>query len=161
MSEEKVWYAIYTKPRWEKKVYAALVRQGITAYCPLNRVLKQWSDRKKEVEIPLIASYVFVQIETTEQLKVRMTPGVVNFVYWLGKLARIQEAEMDGLMRFVASHNNICIEKASYHKGDAFEIESGLLKGQQALVEKVRKNKLELILKSLNVKLIVDYTPPE
>ena len=161
MTEEKEWYAIYTKPRWEKKVYAALLQQGITAYCPLNRVVKQWSDRKKLVELPLFTSYVFVQIRQTEQLSVRTTAGVVNFVYWLGRLARIHDAEMESLKSFVATHNNICIEKAAYHKGDAFEIESGLLKGQQALVEKVRKNKLELILKSLNIKLIVDYTPPE
>jgi transcription antitermination factor NusG len=156
MRDAKEWYAVYTKPRWEKKVFAALERQDITAYCPLNKSVRQWSDRKKTVELPLFTSYVFVQIGRAEELKVRMTPGVVNFVYWLGKIAVIRDEEMESLKAFVAANNNIRVERLAYSKGDIIEIESGPLKGQQALVKDVRKNKLELILKSMNVKLVVD-----
>jgi transcription antitermination factor NusG len=159
--EEQDWYAIYTRPRWEKKVYESLERQGITAYCPLNRVLKQWSDRKKMVEVPLFTSYIFVRVSQADQLKVRMTSGVVNFVYWLGRIARIREDEIAAIRSFVAANTNIRIEEIAYKKGDTFAIENGILKGQEAIVEDVRKNKLELILKSMNVKLVVDYTPPK
>lgn len=159
MQAVKEWFAIYTKPRWEKKVFSQLERQGITAYCPLNRVMKQWSDRKKTVEIPLFTSYVFVQIAPGEQQQVRMIPGVVNFVYWLGSIARIRDEEIDRLRDFVAAHGAIRVEAIGYSKGDTFEIETGILKGQVATVQEVRKHKLELVLKSLNVKLVVDYTP--
>ena len=50
------WHAVYTKPRWEKKVAALLDAKGIEYYCPLNRVVKQWSDRKKTVLEPLFKS---------------------------------------------------------------------------------------------------------
>ena len=41
------WYAVYTKPRWEKKVASLLDVKGVENYCPVNKVVKQWSDRKK------------------------------------------------------------------------------------------------------------------
>jgi transcriptional antiterminator RfaH len=56
------WYPVYTQPRAEKKAYSALIDKGIEAYLPLHRRLKQWSDRKKWVEEPLISSYLFVRI---------------------------------------------------------------------------------------------------
>ena len=69
MATEKKWYALYTKPRWEKKVYRLLSERGMEAYCPLNKVKKKWSDRIKLVEEPLFKSYVFVHTEEEE------TPG--------------------------------------------------------------------------------------
>ncbi|MBL0358846.1 MAG: UpxY family transcription antiterminator [Chitinophagaceae bacterium] len=53
---------MYTKPRWEKKVACLLDEKGIENYCPLNKVVKQWSDRKKVVLEPVFKSYVFVKI---------------------------------------------------------------------------------------------------
>ncbi|HCY90719.1 MAG TPA: antitermination protein NusG, partial [Chitinophagaceae bacterium] len=54
MSEENYhWYVVYTRPRWEKKVALNLAQKGIEHYCPLNKVRKQWSDRKKMVLEPL------------------------------------------------------------------------------------------------------------
>ncbi len=149
------WYAVYTKPRWEKKVFAALQAQGIVAYCPMTRVVRQWSDRKKTVELPLFSSYVFVRINGLGQEAVRRTPGVVNFVYWLGKLAMIRDTEMAALQDFVAKHKELEVKALPYAKGDTVEIDSGLLKGQKGIVQKAGKKRLELILEQLNVKLIV------
>jgi len=57
------WYALYTKPKNEKKVTEQLQKSGIEVYCPMVTQIKQWSDRKKKTETPLIPSYVFVNIE--------------------------------------------------------------------------------------------------
>ena len=54
------WYVLYTKPKWEKKVAEQLQAMGIDCYCPLVMKERQWSDRKKKVEMPLFNSYVFV-----------------------------------------------------------------------------------------------------
>ena len=88
------WYAIYTRPRWEKKVNSLLLEKGIESYCPLNKVRRKWSDRIKVVEEPLFKSYVFVKIGDEHRTEVRMTTGVVNFVYWNGKPAVIREKEI-------------------------------------------------------------------
>jgi len=77
--EKENWYALYTKPRWEKKVADLLSKRKIVNYCPLNKVQKQWSDRKKIVLEPLFRSYVFVRISESRQPEIRQIDGVVNF----------------------------------------------------------------------------------
>jgi transcription antitermination factor NusG len=78
----KKWYAIYTKPRWEKKVNTILSQKGIESWCPIQRIERQWSDRKKIVEEPLFKSYVFVRISEAEKNEVIITGGVLNFVHY-------------------------------------------------------------------------------
>ena len=76
------WYPVYTHARAEKKAHEALLKKGIETYLPLNRQLKQWSDRKKWVEEPFIKSYLFVNISDQEQMEVLMTKGVARFIYF-------------------------------------------------------------------------------
>ena len=59
----KKWHVIYTAPRAEKKVNERLESQGVETYLPLQKTLRQWSDRKKKVSIPLFNSYVFVRVD--------------------------------------------------------------------------------------------------
>src|ERR1700753_42274 len=106
-TDKKSWFAVYTKPRWEKKVCKSLGERGIEAYCPLNRVRKKWSDRFKWVEEPLFKSYVFVHIAEEDGLAVRMVAGAVNFVYWLGKPAIIQDKEIDVIRKFLNEYTDV------------------------------------------------------
>jgi transcription antitermination factor NusG len=96
----RAWYAIYTKPRWEKKVWQHLDAKGIHTYCPIQRVQRQWSDRKKIIEEPAIKSYLFVRVSPASMLAVLETPGVLHFVRFSGKPAVIRDAEMDAIQRF-------------------------------------------------------------
>ncbi|HVX26897.1 MAG TPA: UpxY family transcription antiterminator, partial [Parafilimonas sp.] len=81
----KSWYAVYTKPRWEKKVNSKLLNKGIESWCPVQKLQRQWSDRKKIIEDPLFKSYVFVHISDAEKSKVLNTEGIIQFVYYLKK----------------------------------------------------------------------------
>lgn len=149
------WYALYTKPRWEKKVAAGLQARGVEAYLPLNRTLKQWSDRKKWVELPLLPSYVFVQVAPEEEGRVRLVEGVINYVYWLGKKAVIRDAEMEALKDFVGRYQHIQLQKLKYQPGDKIELETGPFKGEEATVTAVKGKRVELVLASLGMKLVV------
>jgi len=73
MNSGKNWYAVYTRPKWEKKVAELLSRKRIENYCPLHKSIKQWSDRKKTIFEPLFNSYVFVHVDETDHLPVRQT----------------------------------------------------------------------------------------
>lgn len=152
--KESKWYAVYTKPRWEKKTAALLLQKGLESYCPLNRVVKQWSDRKKKVEEPLFTSYVFVHITEAQKEAVRRTEGVVNFVYWLGKPAVIDEKEIDAIRDFVQQHENIKLEALSLRPGQEIEISHGLLKGKKGRVTRLLGNKIEIVLEQLQVKMV-------
>ena len=107
MVAEKRWLAVYTRPRWEKKVNRVLHERGYESYCPLNKVRRQWSDRIKTVEEPLFKSYVFVKIKDEERTPVRMINGAINFVYWNGKPAVIKEKEIVAIKKFLDEYENV------------------------------------------------------
>ena len=91
------WNALYLKPRTEKKVAQLLKRKGIEYFLPLCQVRKQYSDRIKKVEEPLLKSYIFVRSTGAKNPDVLRTDGVLNYVLnsCTGKLAIIKQAELD------------------------------------------------------------------
>jgi transcription antitermination factor NusG len=146
---ETKWYALYTKSRWEKKVADQLTKFNIENYCPLNRVLKQWSDRKKLVEEPLFTSYVFVKITQQQMTEVRMTLGVVNFVYWLGKPAVITTTEIQTIQEFLVHYLNVQLEPIPLHARDIVRILSGPFTEMEGNVISVKKKSVRVLLPSL------------
>src|SRR5262245_30753622 len=137
IDNQKFWFAVYTKPRCEKRVHQLLISRGVESYCPLNMVKKQWSDRVKIVEEPLFKSYVFVHISREEQLKVRMTNGVINFVYWLGKPAVIQRHEIDTIRRFLNEYEDIIVQPLEIVPDSKVLIRQGILMDKEATVRRV------------------------
>ncbi|MEP6727186.1 MAG: UpxY family transcription antiterminator, partial [Bacteroidota bacterium] len=153
MSKRK-WLAVYTKPRWEKKIDQQLKERGIETYCPLNKVLRKWSDRMKMVEEPLFKSYVFVHVNEEEEKVVRFASGVLNFVYWLGKPAVIKQVEIDRIRRFLNDYENIEAEELTIKADDVVIITSGALMDNTAKVIRKRGNRVELEITSLGYRLV-------
>ena len=145
----KKWLAVYTKPRYEKKVAELLTKKGIENYCPLNRIQKQWSDRKKIILEPLFKSYVFVCIDADETLAVRQTNGVMNFVYWLSKPAVIRHEEIDIIKRFLNDHANVKLEKVAVNVNDTVRIISGPFMEQEGKVISITNRSIKIMLPSL------------
>src|SRR5437868_13962941 len=104
----KKWYAVYTKPRYEKKVTAVLTRKKIESYCPVIGVVKQ----KKLSYQPLFDSYIFVNATDTQLKTIKQTRGVINLVYWLDKPVTIKNDEIESIKDFVHNHENIQLEKS-------------------------------------------------
>ncbi len=148
------WFAIYTRPKNEKKVVEGLEKLGIEVYCPMVTQVKQWSDRKKKVEMPLINSYVFVNIEDKNRNIVFEVPGVVRYLFWLGKPAIIQEQEIEALK---ASLKGIlsAVEVNGIQPGDSLTISKGPFQGKEGVVAQVDKNKIRLVLKELGVTITI------
>jgi transcription antitermination factor NusG len=88
------WYAVYTKPHHEKKIFKTLGQENIEAYLPLQFTIKKWSDRKKKISIPLISCYVFVKITDKHYYKVLNVPGIVRFITFEGKAKAIPEKQI-------------------------------------------------------------------
>lgn len=149
----KNWHAVYTKPRWEKKVFTRFEEKGITAYCPLNKIRRRWTDRYKIVNEPLFKSYVFVQVEEEQMRKVRLIPGVVNFVYWNGKPAIIKQEEIQTIKRFLNEYDYVMAEPLNLALNQRVKIMSGVLMDEEGVVVRSEKNKVQVILQSLGFKL--------
>ncbi len=123
------WYAVYTRPRFEKQVGERLMEEGIEAYVPLIKTMRQWSDRKKMVELPLFSSYVFVNIERKHYDKVLQAFGVVKYISFEGKAATIPPEQIDQLKIIVNSDEKIETTWEKRRKGDRVRVTSGSLKG--------------------------------
>jgi len=154
MNTQSQWYAVYTKPRWEKKVASLFEKRGIEHYCPLNKVVRQWSDRKKTVLEPLFKSYVFINITAEELTKVRMTDGVVNLVYWLGKPAVIRNEEIDTIKRFLNDHENVVLEKTEVSVNDRVCIMTGPFLDQHGRVIEITNKLVKVQLPSLGFAMV-------
>ncbi|HWK05478.1 MAG TPA: UpxY family transcription antiterminator [Puia sp.] len=153
-NKKKNWYAVYTKPRWEKKVHGLLEKEGFEAYCPLNRVRKQWSDRVKWVDEPLFRSYVFVRAAGDERTGVRMIKGVVNFVYWLGEPAIIPDKEIKIIRKFLNEYTEVQAIPLNLHKNARITIRQGAFMDKEATVMKVLNNKVQVIIESIGYSLV-------
>lgn len=143
------WYVVYTKPKWEKKVAEQLINKGIACYCPLVTQVRQWSDRKKKVEVPLFNSYVFVQLPEAQRNMVFQSVGVVRYLFWLGKPAIVRDEEIDTIQKWLdpAQANDVSLH--SFQVGDAIQLESGPFSSQKAIVQEVTNTHYLLVLESL------------
>lgn len=150
------WFAVYTKPRWEKKVAKLLTEKGVENYCPLNKVRRKWSDRIKLVEEPLFKSYVFVKVTDEGRTGVRMTDGVINFVYWDGRPAIIKEKEIQAIRQFLEEHENVELVKLDIKPDQRVKIVSGPLMDQEGKVIEVKHKTARVIIDSLGYMLVAD-----
>lgn len=144
------WFVIYTKPNFEIKVTNAINSMGIEAYCPVYHQIKQYSDRKKKIIKPLIPSYIFLKIPEENRNKVFTIPGVVRYLFWLGRPAQVMEKEIE-LLKGNLNDNYDEVLISQLTKGKEFTIPSGPLKGRTGMVLDVLKNKLRLELPGLGL----------
>lgn len=159
LDNEKRWYALYTKPKWEKKVDSILIRKGIESWCPLQKVERQWSDRKKVVEMPLFKSYVFVRVTEAERLSVLMTDGVLNFVYYVGKPAIIRDEEIDLIKTYLAEKQAqlSVISVEGFEQDMQVEINYGVFMGNVGTVIRGGRKKVFVKLQSLGQVMVVEF----
>ncbi|HET6993772.1 MAG TPA: UpxY family transcription antiterminator [Chitinophagaceae bacterium] len=153
---KKKWYALYTRPRWEKKVADLLEKKKVEVYCPLNKVQKQWADRKKVVLEPLFTSYVFVHVTEQEHISIKQTDGVVNFVYWLNKPAIIRHEEIDTIKKFLNEYDYVSVEKTQVNLNDRVRIINGPLMMWEGNVVEIRTNTVKITLPSLGQTLVAE-----
>ena len=155
----KNWFAVYTKPRWEKKVNTKLLSKGIESWCPVQRVQRQWSDRKKIIEDPLFKSYVFVLISDEEKTKVLNTDGVIQFVYYLKKPAVIRNEEIQLIKTYLLEKDvQISVQNLKqFEEKELVIISKGVFMDNEGVVVKGGKRKVYVRLESLDQLMTVEF----
>ena len=157
--KDKKWFAVYTKPRWEKKVNSKLQEKGIESWCPVQKKESQWSDRKKIIEDPLFKSYVFVHIAEDEKLKVLTTDGALRFVHFLKKPAVIRDGEIELIRSYLLEKDvTITVENLRYFReNNKVVIHKGVFMDAEGTVIKGGSKKVYVRLESLEQVLIVEF----
>ncbi|MFV0591187.1 MAG: UpxY family transcription antiterminator [Draconibacterium sp.] len=143
---KKKWYAIYTRSRAEKRVHEELLRLGIESFLPLQRKLRQWKDRKKWVELPLMSGYCFVNISGKDYDRVLQSDNVVCYVTFEGKAAEIREDQIMALKKMLQQNDfEVEINHDTFAKGKTVEIIQGPLVGIRGELTDIRgRNKFVL-----------------
>lgn len=150
------WYVLHTKPKNEKKVAASLSAMGITAYCPTRTEVKQWSDRKKKVEVPLLPSIILVQISDKDRATVFQVPGALRYMFWLGKPAEVTDMEIEALQEVQNNKNNLGVQVEAIQPGAKLDLTAMGFKAQKGTVKYISENQYWIVLENLGYVLKID-----
>lgn len=129
IQKERHWYALYVQPRKEKVVHRELQKRDFECYLPLKKEIRKWADRKKQVELPLFTSYVFVKIDEYKQWDVLQVPGAVKFIWFGGKAVPIPEHQIESIKILIARDIAFELIPQQIRKGDLVRIKEGPFEG--------------------------------
>ena len=127
-------------------------------YCPIIETIRQWSDRRKKVKMPLFNSYVFIKLDEREREEVLRDPAVLNFVFWLGKPAIVRDQEIDAIRYITLEAQEVEVSSIHHHEGDEVLIKEGTFKGLKGIVDMVDKNQVTLYIDALQCKIQFKYS---
>ena len=97
------WYALRVRSRHENTVASHLRARGYESFLPLYKSRRRWSDRFKEIELPLFPGYVFCQFNLLDRLPILTVPGSVHLVGVGRTPVAIDEAEIAAIQAAVKS----------------------------------------------------------
>jgi transcriptional antiterminator RfaH len=156
LKEDKKWLVVKTKANAEKKVAERLASKGIEVYLPLYTTMKQWSDRKKKVQKPLISSTVFVHVDEKDRELFWNVVGISGMLYYLGKPAVVRDEEILILQQMLQEGIYESVELShTLIEGQEVEITGGDFKGLRGIVlEEVNAQKVVIALQGLGAQVV-------
>ena len=152
----KKWYVFYTYPKFERRIHEYLQQENYESFLPMHWVVRQWSDRKKRMEVPLFPNYIFVNIEQNKISEVLNTPKLICCLSFNRIPAFLRQKEIDSIRQIV--ENEYTFEICCKLKlGDSVEITKGSLTGMKGiLVEERGSQRFALRIESLQQSLLVN-----
>lgn len=159
LAQEAHWYALRTRSRHEKLVTVQLENQGIQAFLPVVSQVHQWSDRKKQVELPLFSGYTFARLvqSSDERFRALKTYGVVGFVGVHGTGTPIPQSQIEDIRILLAQ--KIAVKNHTFLRvGQRVRIRGGSLDGVEGILVAVNGSRslvisLEPIQRSLSISI--------
>ncbi|MFI5172277.1 MAG: UpxY family transcription antiterminator [Chitinophagales bacterium] len=154
------WYVLYVKSRTEKKVKERMEKKGFEVFLPLIKTMRQWSDRKKQVQVPLFNGYIFARIDPTQFTLIRMIEGVVNFVRHEKKHASVKDEQIESIQRFIQTGFHMESSPDIFTPGEKVKINFGPLKDLEGELIEIKNEKHFIVrLEVINQVLIVTVPP--
>jgi len=129
------WYAVRTRSRHEKLVAKQLENQGIESFLPVVTQTHNWSDRRKQVELPLFSGYAFLRMvhSPDDRVRVLRTQGVVGFVGVQGTGTPIPDHQIEHIKTLLTSR--IPYEERPFLRvGQQVRVRGGALDGVQGIL---------------------------
>lgn len=158
------WYAVRVRSRFEQQVSLSLSGKGYEEYLPLYRSRRTWSDRSKDLDLPLFPGYLFCRFDVQFRLPILTTPGVVAIV-GIGKIpVAISDREIDAIQTVVRSGLHLQ-PWPQLVVGSKVLIEQGPLKGIEGVTLDVKKKyhlfvSVPLLQRSVSVEIDREWVRP-
>jgi len=148
------WFVLVIKTNREKQVAEVLEKHGFEIYCPVKKEIRQWSDRKKKVDVPIFQNYLFVRLKEADRDTVFIISYIKKYLYWLGKPAVVRDEEIEIIRKWMSDTSILNVTPSHLQKGKLITIEKGAFKDKEATIQEVRKNELKLVLNGLGIVLL-------
>lgn len=138
------WHVVYTRPKSERKVALSISDIGIEAYLPLHTVVRQWSDRRKKIEVPLFPGYVFVKLLDEQRSAIYSIDNMVSFVSFEKKPVVVREVDINAI-RMVLSEDFEASPDDYFLEGQRIRIQHGQFTGLEGIIVKRSGNSRLLV----------------
>lgn len=142
--EQTRWYALAVRYQHEQQTERALRSKGLETLVPLYRSPRQWSDRVKEIDLPVFAGYVLCHFPLAQRTHVTDTPGVAKIVGFGGTPAPLEDSEIAGI-RLVMESKQRWAPWPHLKAGDRVRVERGPLRGLEGTLLRT-KDALRLVI---------------
>jgi transcription antitermination factor NusG len=94
--------------------------------------LSRWTDRKKEIRVPLFEGYCFARFSLADRLPVLQSQGVVRVVGRLGRPEPIPDKEIESLRKLINNSSNFVCHPY-LREGMPVQVISGPLQGVKGI----------------------------
>lgn len=158
------WFAIRIRSRNEKIIASALHSKGYEVFLPLYGSRRHWSDRMKELELPLFPGYLFCRFDVQKRLPILKTPGVIDILGFSKTPVPVDETEIAAIQSIVASRLNV--EPWPFLQvGQTVRVERGPLLGMDGILVALKKPyrlvvSVTLLNRSVAVEIDRDWVSP-
>lgn len=154
---ERRWFAVRTSFRHEKQALKDLKRMDIEGWLPLITITRSYVSKRREVQLPLINSYVFVHVNQSEYIRVLESQYINCFVHFGKEILSIPDEEIAFIRLVVGEGKIVAVTPRELLPGDAVEIIGGRLTGLKGVIEDKKKNNLvSICLDRLGFTLVMD-----
>jgi transcription antitermination factor NusG len=139
---EDRWYAFRTRSRHEKKAAQQLLDAGIETFLPVATQVREWSDRRKVVELPLFPGYGFARINylSRDRYRVLNVHGVVSFVGPNGCGVPVPDQQIQDLQTLML-HKMPCEPHPYLSIGQRVRVRGGALDGVEGVLTEHRDDR--------------------
>lgn len=158
------WFAVTVKPQHERAAAHALRVKGLEDFLPLYRARRRWSDRVKELELPLFPGYVFCRFQAGERARVLSTPSIRSIVGFGNAPAPVADEEIARIQAMMAS--GLPLGPWPYLRvGQRVKIEQGPLRGLEGMLVQLKDScrlvaNVEILQRSVAVEIDRDTVAP-
>jgi transcription antitermination factor NusG len=138
------WYALRVRSNFEKRTAQYLEAHQYDILYPTYRDTRRWSDRVKQIDMPLFGGYVFCRLDINQRLPVLQAPGVVDVVSFGSNFVPVPDEQIDAIRTMMNSGLKVC-PWPFVEVGEYVRLERGPLAGLEGFVTEVR-NEYRLVI---------------